>query len=134
MTAEEVARSLASGISVAGAHFIRTPMRYPSGSSVVVRIDGSDDRYFVSDDGAGYKEVLTLNAAREYTNVANGLTHGTGVGFDGRRFFVAEAAQDELVGVVGAIANLSCRAVILTTREVGDCALSLPQLAPAVTR
>jgi hypothetical protein len=112
--AEEVARSMASSIAIAGAHFIRTPLRYPSGTSVIIRIDGSADRYFASDNGAGYEEVLMLNAARGYVLVANGLTQGTGVGFDSRRFFVAQAASDELVGVVGAIANLSCRAVIQT--------------------
>lgn len=112
--AEEVARSLSSSIAVAGAHFIRTPMRYPSGTSAIVRIDGSSNRYFVSDNGAGYEEVLMLNAARGYSQIAHGLAQGSGVGFDSRRFFVAEAAHDELVGVVGAIANVSCRAVLQT--------------------
>jgi len=112
--AEEVARSMASSIAVAGAHFIRTPLRYPSGTSTIVRIDGSANRYFVSDNGAGYEEVLMLNAARGYSIIAHGLINGTGVGFDHRRFFVAQASQDELVGVAGAIANLSCRAVIQT--------------------
>src|SRR4051812_382093 len=76
--AEEVARSLASSIAIAGAHFIRTPLRYPSGTSVIIRIDGSADRYFVSDNGAGYEEVLMLNAARGYALIAHGLVQGTG--------------------------------------------------------
>jgi hypothetical protein len=55
-----------------------------------------------------------FNAARGYAMVAHALVQGTEIGFDSRRFFVAEAAADELVGVVGAVGNCSQRAVIET--------------------
>jgi hypothetical protein len=112
--AEGVARSLGSSIAIAGSHFIRTPMLYPSGSSAVIRIDGSDDQFFVSDNGMGYDEALMFNAAHGYAVVARTLIRDTEISFDSRSFFVAQAAADELVGVVGAIANCSQRAVIET--------------------
>lgn len=112
--AEQVARSLASSIAVQGAYFIRTPLLYPSGTSVVVRIDGSNNRFFVSDNGMGFEEVSMFSSAHGYAVVARALVQGTGVGFDSRSFFVAQAESDELVGVVGAVANCSQRAVIET--------------------
>ena len=112
--AEEVARSLASSVSVSGGQFIRTPLLYPSGSSAVVRIDGSANRFFVSDNGMGYEEAMMFNAPFGYAAVARALVKDTQIGFDSRSFFVAESAADELVGVVGAIANCSQRAVIET--------------------
>ncbi len=112
--AEQVARSLASSMRVGGAYHIQTPLLYPSGSSVVVRIDGSSDRFFVSDFGMGYEEVSMLTSALGYGVIARALIRGTGVGFDNRSFFVAEATSDDLVGVVSAIANCSQRAVIET--------------------
>lgn len=112
--AEGVARSLGSSLTIGGGHFIRTPMLYPSGSSAVIRIDGSDDRFFVTDNGMGYDEALMFNAAHGYAVVARTLIRDTEIGFDSRSFFVAHAAADELVGVVGAIANYSQRAVIET--------------------
>jgi hypothetical protein len=110
----EVARGLATSVATSGGCFIRTPIRYPSGTSVVTRIEGMGNRFFVSDNGLGYEETLMLNASHGYAVVAHTLIEGTAIKFDSRSFFVAQAASDELVGVVGAISNCSQRAVIET--------------------
>jgi hypothetical protein len=113
--AEEVARGLATSVSTPGGCFVQTPMQYPSGSAVVARIDGTGNRFFVSDNGMGYEEAIMLDAARSYAFLARALIRGTGVSFDSRSFFVAEATNNDLVGVVVAVANFSQRAVIETT-------------------
>jgi hypothetical protein len=82
---------------------------------VVVRIDGAGDRFFVSDHGMGYEEAYAVNDSRRFGSVARALIAGTDLAFDGRFFYAADATNDELVGVVGAIANVSQRAVIEVT-------------------
>ncbi len=112
--AEEVARCMAQSISNGAGTFIRTPVLYPSGSSVVVHLDGSRDRFFVSDYGYGYAEADMMGAPASYVRTARDLAERTGIGFDARSFFVAEATRDELVGTVAAIADCSQRAVTET--------------------
>lgn len=112
--AADVAKSLGEAVETPGGWFIRTPLVYPSGTTVVVRIDGSKNRYFVSDIGAGYQEAMMINASLSYGAIARALIRDTAVSFDNRSFFVAESEGDEVVDVVGAIANCSQRAVIET--------------------
>jgi hypothetical protein len=112
--ADEVARNLSSFVATSAGVFIRTPLAYPSGSTVVVRIDGSRNQFFVSDIGFGFQEAMMMNASHSYPHIARALVRDSDISFDSRSFFVAEAGTDELVGVVGAIANCSQRAVIET--------------------
>jgi hypothetical protein len=80
----------------------------------VVRLDGSRSHFFVSDAGFGYQEAMMMNASHSYPFIARSLVRESEISFDSRSFFVAEASTDELIGVVGAIANCSQRAVIET--------------------
>lgn len=112
--ADEVARSLSSYLATPAGHFIRTPLTYPGGSSVVVKLDGSRNQFFVSDAGFGYQEAMMMNASHSYPFIARSLIRDSEISFDSRSFFVAEASTDDLVGVVGAIANCSQRAVVET--------------------
>jgi hypothetical protein len=113
--AEQVARELATSVETPGGCFIQTPLLYPSGTSVVVRIDGAGDRFFVSDNGMGYEEANGLNEAARFGSVARSLIAGSEIGFDSRFLYAADATNDELVGVVAAVANVSQRAVIEVT-------------------
>ena len=54
--ADDVARALASARVRGASAFISTAVRYPNGSSVIVRLDEHPDGFFVSDDG--YAAVL----------------------------------------------------------------------------
>jgi hypothetical protein len=55
--ADVVAHALVDTSVRGGSAFISTPLLYPSGSHVVVRMDGAGDRWFVSDDGYGHLEA-----------------------------------------------------------------------------
>ena len=138
--ADDVARGLSTRVATPGGCFVQTPILYPSGTAVIVRLDGTGDRFFVSDNGMGYEEAVMLNASRSYATVARALIRGTEISFDSRSFFIAEATRDELVGVVASVANFSQRAVIETTishearKHDADRALLLDRLQAAFGR
>src|SRR5260221_3166411 len=110
---ETVAKALVATEHDKSGSFIRTPLIYPSGALVVVRVHhANDDRYFVSDWGLGYQESDLAGAANFYTRHAKTIAEKAGVGFDNQAFFVMEAARDQLVGAIVTIANCSQEASI----------------------
>ena len=89
--ADEVARTLSSSLATPAGCFIRTSLVYPSGTTVVTRIDGSGEQFFVSDAGFGYQEAMMMNASHSYPFIARSLVRESEISFDSRSFFVAEA-------------------------------------------
>jgi|SRR5271169_120461 len=104
---ENVARQLVATEHDLNGSFIRTPLLYPSGSTVVVRVAQSDGRYFVSDFGLGYQESDMHGAAIFYMRHARPIAEAAGVGFDNQAFFIMEASREQLPGAVVTIANCS---------------------------
>jgi hypothetical protein len=109
-----VARELATSIHRPDASFVRTPLMYPSGATVVVKVDGGPDKYFVSDYGLGYEESEMMGAAGIFSRYARTVADQAGVGFDQHSFFVIEVSADQLVGAVATIANCSQEAVTIS--------------------
>jgi len=110
---EAVARQLVATVHDKSGSFIRTPLSYPSGSLVVVRVHCPDDtRYFVSDWGLGYQESDLIGAGAFYTRHAKTIAEKAQVGFDNQAFFVMEATRDQLAGAVVTIANCSQEATM----------------------
>jgi hypothetical protein len=118
--AAEVASALVSTDATEGRALVTTPVTYPSGSHVVVRLDGMGDRWFVSDDGCGSLEAELMNALPTYRRVAPLVAERTGLAFDQRSLFVVEATRDELPGAVVAISNASAEAVRRTAIKVEE--------------
>lgn len=109
---EDVARQLvAIEHDVSGA-FIKTPLLYPSGATVVVRIQKGEGRYFVSDFGLGHQEADQYGAGLYYTRHAKPIAEKAGVGFDNQAFFIMEASRDQLAGAVVTIGNCSQEATM----------------------
>jgi hypothetical protein len=106
--------------SVAGAHFVTTPLMYASGGYVVVRLEQNGDNFFVSDFGAGYEEALLMGGDAIYRRLAKGIAESAGVGFDNSAFFVLTAHREQLVGAIAAIANASQEAVSVTAIKVAE--------------
>jgi hypothetical protein len=104
---ESVARQLVATEHDPNGSFIRTPLLYPSGSTVVVRVAQGDGRYFVSDWGLGYQESDMQGAALFYLRHARPIAEAAGVGFDNQAFFIMEASREQLAGAVVTIANCS---------------------------
>jgi hypothetical protein len=111
--AEEVAKGLATSETVGGSAFVSTPLLYPGGTAVVVRMDQiTDDRYFVTDAGMGHKEAGFLGAtSRLFAPIAREAANRFGVRFDQDSFFEVDTTREDLVAAVTAIANASRTAV-----------------------
>ena len=100
-----------------GSGFISTPVLYPSGSHVVVRIDGTGDRWFVSDDGYGFLEADMMGGLPTFRRIAKQVAERAGVKFDERCFFVLEVERDALPGAATVVANASKQATDRTVRR-----------------
>jgi hypothetical protein len=109
---EAVAREIVAIDHRAGGSFIRTPLMYPGGATVVVRIEQGDNRFFVSDIGLGHQEADLMGAGSMYAKPARVIAEEAGVRFDNQAFFVLEAAREQLPGAVVTIANCSQHAVM----------------------
>jgi len=117
---EAVAREIVSTDHRAGGSFIRTPLMYPGGATVVVRVDQGDNRFFVSDVGLGYQEAELMGAGSMYVKPARVIAEEAGVRFDNQAFFVLEASRDQLPGAVVTIANCSQHAVMRASDALAE--------------
>jgi hypothetical protein len=109
---ESVARALVSTDHRVGGSYIRTPLMYPSGSTVVVRVEEGERRFFISDVGLGHQEAEMMGAGSMYAKPARVIAEEAGVRFDNQAFFVLEASRDELPGAIVTIGNCSQHAVM----------------------
>ena len=120
VVAESVAKSLASSEGGATTAFISTPLLYPSGSSVVVRLDDLGKTFFVTDMGMGFQEAEMMGAPRTYKNHAGAIAERAGIGFDHHAFFAVEVTRDQLPGAVSVVANCSLEAATLTAHKIAE--------------
>jgi len=119
-TVENAARELVSAEFHNGSAFIRTPILYPSGSTVVVRVDDNGKSYFVSDFGMGYQEADLMGASLIYGRHARTIAEMAGIRFDSEAFFVIEVSREQLAGAIATIANCSQEAVALAAYKLAD--------------
>jgi len=117
---EKVARELATVDHRVEGSFISTPLLYPSGTGVVVRVDFSGDSYFISDMGFGYQEADMMGASLIYSRYARLIGEDAGVGFDDHSFFVVQASRGQLAGAVVAVANCSLEAVSVAAHKLSE--------------
>jgi hypothetical protein len=117
---EEISARLSTvELDGAGA-LISTPLCYPSGGSVVVRLSTHSGRIFVSDNGGGSFEADLMGGTDIYSKVGKSVSQISGVGFDQYSFFIAEVIESRSVGAVIAVANCSKEAVDQTALKLAD--------------
>jgi len=109
--ADGIARGLSYARTAGSSAYVTTPVMYPSGSWVVVRLDEADGGFFVSDDGLGALAADMMSALPTFNKVAGTVAQRFGVEFDQRAFFVVKVTEAQLVGAVATIANSSAHAV-----------------------
>jgi len=117
---DDVARQLVATEHRSGGSFIRTPLLYPSGATVVVRIEegrAGQQTFFVSDMGFGYEEADMIGASSIYSRHARLIAEASGVGFDNQAFFVVEANREQLAGAIITIANCSQEAAMVAAQK-----------------
>ena len=123
--AEDVARAMTHVSVRGGSAFISTPLLYPSGSHSVVRIDGTGDRWFVSDDGAAHLEAELIGGLTSFRRIARPMAERAGVQFDERCFFVMEVERDALPGAVIIVSNVSKQVVERTAFAIEERRIAL---------
>ena len=112
---ESVARQLLVVEHRPNGAFITTPLMYPSGSLVLVRVDAlGRDRYFVTDMGNGYLEAEMMGYSLIFGRNAKSVAEQAGHHFDHHVISIMDIAQDQLPGAIISIANASLQAVTLT--------------------
>ena len=122
VVAEQVARGLAKADLLQGRAFIRTPVLFPSGSTVVVVLeeDGSG-LYRLSDLGQGFEEADQVGMADTYRRrKAAPVAALSGIEFAGNAFVLAGIAARQLVGGAMTVANAAARAVERTLLRTGQ--------------
>ena len=124
---DEAARSLSAVRHDEDASYLRTPVMYPGGSMVVVRVAavgiGSGtfaDHFLVSDMGLARQEADLMGAAPLFARWAPKVAERAGVSFDHRDFFLMEVARPQLAGAVATIAACSQEAVQLTAFKLAE--------------
>jgi hypothetical protein len=121
---QEVVRTavsqLVSHTFESGAAYVTTPLIYPSGGCVVVRVEQAADSYVVTDFGAGYEEAQLLNGGDTYRRVAIGVAQSCGVVFDSFSFLVLKVSSSQLSGAIATVANCSHEAVSKTTEKLNE--------------
>jgi hypothetical protein len=109
---DNVAHQLVATEHRVGGSFVRTPLLYPGGANVVVRIEEGSNKFFVSDFGLGFQEAELMGAGLMYARNAKPIADAAGVRFDNQAFFVLEASKEQLTGAVVTVANCSLEATM----------------------
>ena len=118
---EDVGRQLVSAEHDDSGSFLSVPLVYPSGTGVVVRVEGGgDNRFFVSDSGFGAQEADLMGASQIYGRHARMVAEISGIRFDNQAFFIVEAERDQIAGAVVAVANCSQEAAIRTADALAE--------------
>ena len=118
---ESVARELVTVDSRADGAFITTPLLYPSGANVLVRVEAvSATEYFVSDYGLGFSESDMIGATSQFRRHAPQIAENAGIKFDSQAFFVARVSRDQLTGACAAVGNCSLEAVSFAALRLSD--------------
>jgi hypothetical protein len=123
--AEDVARALTHVSVKGGSAFVSTPILYPSGAHAVVRIDGTGDRWFVSDDGAAHLEAELIGGLTSFRRIARPMAERAGIQFDERCFFVMEVEREALPGAVIIVSNVAKQVVERTAFTIEERRITL---------
>ena len=119
-TVEAVMREIVSASHRVEGSYVRTPLLYPSGGEVVVRVSGIAGDFFVTDFGSGYLEAEMMGAPRSYVRQAAIVSRNTGVSFDTHAFFAVRVPIERLAGAIGTIANCAHEAVAMTAYKMAE--------------
>jgi hypothetical protein len=117
---EDAVREIIAAEHHGRASFVRTPVLYPSGGTVVVRVDDGPESFVVSDMGLGYQEAEMMGAGAIYSRQGRVIAESAGVGFDSQSFFVLKVERDRLAGAIVSVANCSQQAVAAAAYRVAE--------------
>ncbi|WPZ32536.1 hypothetical protein T8K17_14935 [Thalassobaculum sp. OXR-137] len=117
---EDAASKLVSTQHRPDSSYIQTPLLYPSGANVVVRVDGGPERFTISDFGTGYNEAELMGGTHMFARHARLIAEAAGVGFDHHAFFVVHVVRAQLPGAIIAVSNCSQEAVHVSALRMAE--------------
>lgn len=117
---DEVAKELVITGVDHGEGLIALPQTYPGGASVVVRVRGHDNEFFVSDQGNGYMEAELLGGATVFARLAPQIAQFHGVEYDGSCFFTTRVTREWLANAVLFVGSASRKTVEQTAQKLGE--------------
>ncbi|MFC3208208.1 hypothetical protein ACFOHJ_18450 [Aquamicrobium soli] len=117
---EEIAKELVITGVDQGEGLIALPQTYPGGASVVVRVRGSGDEFYVSDQGNGYMEAELLGGTSVFARLAPQIAQFHGVDYDGSCFFTTRVTREWLANAVLFIGSASRKTVEQTAQKLGQ--------------
>ncbi len=116
---ESVAAQLSRVEHFDGFSFISTPLLFPNGGQVLVRVEQTaDGSFFVSDHGIGADESEMIDGLVIYSRLAREVAKVAGIGFDQQSFFILRASEGKLAGAITTVANAVQEAVVQTYNKV----------------
>ena len=130
---DAVARELVIADHREGFSFVKTPLTYPSGSGVVIRVGDSYPDFLVTDFGCGYEEADLMGGSGIYVRSARAIAETAGISFDSHAFFVLKVPRDQLAGSNRHCSELLARSSVgrgfPDEREAGfrGCRIALPE-------
>lgn len=107
---QEIARSLSYSRVRGYSAYVATPLLYPNGSGVLVRIDEHPSGFHVSDNGAGAHLADMMGGLATYSRIAASVAERAGILFEERTFFAHVTDRDRLTAAATAVANATARA------------------------
>ena len=117
---DEVAKELVVTGVDQGEGLIALPQTYPGGASVVVRVRGHDDEFYVSDQGNGYMEAEHLGGTTVFARLAPQIAQFHGVEYDGSCFFTTRVTREWLANAVLFVGSASRKTVEQTAQKLGE--------------
>lgn len=118
--AKEVAQALSFARETNGVPMIVTPLIYPGGARVVLRIEETAEGYIVSDYGAGRREAELMGGSHIYNGIAKRCAERFSVRFDNHMVFDIEVPREALVAASIAVAHASQQAVVTMAEALSE--------------
>ncbi|RWC32341.1 hypothetical protein [Mesorhizobium sp.] len=123
-TANSVAKEVAQALSYArdtnGVPTVVTPLLYPGGGRVVLRMEQTPDGYIVSDFGSGRREAELMGGGHVYNQIARRAAERFAVRYDSHMIFDLEVPREALVAAAIAVGNASKFAVDATAEALSE--------------
>ncbi|MEQ8447366.1 MAG: hypothetical protein RIB57_15890 [Pelagibacterium sp.] len=119
--ASSVSRELTTTIFDRGEAYIQTPMLYPDGTNVLVRLNmtnGND--YFVTDCGLGARTAHLSGADYWFRKYGEIHARMAGIHFDAQDFFTVNVAREKLAMAVATLANASKTTVDIALLKMSE--------------
>ena len=118
--ADEIARGLSFASTLGSDVLIQTPISFPSGRSVGVKLLGGPDIYTITDGGLTMREAELLGAEDICRREARRVAKEFDLKFNEWELFEAKAPADRLVGLTTILANAASLTMLRTSDKFAE--------------